>query len=157
MALLGTSFNVAQMPQSNDYDALPAGNYDCRIANAELCTTKAGNGQYIKVRYDIVGPSHEGRVVFGNINISNPNPKAEEIGHQQLGQLMKAVGLTEVNDTDQLIGHTLNIKLAVKDDLQYGASNEVKGFKAVAGSKAPAPVNKPAAQAPVQEKPPWMR
>jgi hypothetical protein len=54
--------------------------------------------------YDITGPSHQGRVVFGNLNIKNANPKAEEIGRQQLGDIMRAIGLAKVTDTDQFIG-----------------------------------------------------
>ena len=76
-------------------------------------------------------------MVFGNLNIKNPNQKAEEIGRQQLGDIMRAIGLAKVTDTDQLIGGNLSIKLDVKQDAQYGASNEVKGFKSVSGSVAP--------------------
>jgi hypothetical protein len=51
---------------------------------------------------------------------------------------MRAIGLAKVTDTDQLIGGQIAIKLEVKEDAQYGASNEVKGFKSVSGSAAPA-------------------
>jgi hypothetical protein len=161
MAFLEESFDVNELPQGNsNYDPLPAGWYTATITQAELKDTKAGNGQYIKLRYDITGPSHQGRVVFGNLNIKNPNPKAEEIGRQQLGEIMRAIGLAKVTDTDQLIGGQISIKLEVKNDAQYGASNEVKGFKSVSGSAAPAasPAS-PAAAAPATTKaaPPWAK
>jgi hypothetical protein len=97
-------------------------------------------------------------VVFGNLNIKNANPKAEEIGRQQLGEIMRAIGLAKVTDTDQLIGGQLGIKLEVKQDDQYGASNEVKGFKSLSGSAAPAAAM-PAASAPASGKaaPPWAK
>ncbi len=159
MAFLQETFDVNELPQGNsNYDPLPAGWYTATITQAELKDTKAGNGQYIKLRYDITGPSHQGRVVFGNSNIKNPNPKAEEIGRQQLGEIMRAIGLAKVTDTDQLIGGQISIKLEVKNDAQYGASNEVKAFKSVSGSAAPAasPAS-PAAAAPAATKaaPPW--
>jgi hypothetical protein len=139
MAFLNETFDVNQLPQGNsNFEPLPAGWYTVTITQAELKDTKAGNGQYIKLRYDITGPSHQGRVVFGNLNIKNANPKAEEIGRQQLGDIMRAIGLAKVTDTDQLIGGQIAIKLEVKEDAQYGASNEVKGFKSVSGSVAPA-------------------
>jgi hypothetical protein len=71
MASLGQTFDVNELPQGNggNYDPLPAGWYSATIAGAELKPTKDGSGQYIKVRYDITGPSHQGRVVFGNVNI----------------------------------------------------------------------------------------
>ena len=138
MAFLNEEFNVNELPQGNgNFEPLPAGWYTATISQSELKATKAGNGQYIKLRYDITGPSHQGRVVFGNLNIKNANPKAEEIGRQQLGDIMRAIGLAKVTDTDQLIGGQIAIKLEVKEDAQYGASNEVKGFKSVSGSVAP--------------------
>lgn len=156
MAFLGQQFTADSLPQSdNNYDPIPAGWYDVTINGAELRNTKAGNGQFIAVRYDVTGPSHQGRVVWGNINIRNPNPKAEEIGHQQLGELMRAIGLARVEDTDQLVGGVLQIKVAVSQSEQYGASNEVKGFKALSGA-APA-ASAPKAAAPTAGTPPWKK
>jgi hypothetical protein len=163
MAFLNEEFNVNELPQGNgNFEPLPAGWYTATISQSELKATKAGNGQYIKLRYDITGPSHQGRVVFGNLNIKNANPKAEEIGRQQLGDIMRAIGLAKVTDTDQLIGGQIAIKLEVKEDAQYGASNEVKGFKSVSGSVAPAASipqgqSNPAPTSSAKAAPPWAK
>ena len=161
MAFLTESFDINELPVGNtgNFEPLPAGWYTCTISQAELKATKANNGQYIKLRYDITGPSHQGRVVFGNLNIKNANPKAEEIGRQQLGEIMRAIGLAKVTDTDQLIGGQIAIKLEIKQDQQYGASNEVKGFKSVSGSVAPAASMPAAAPAAASGKaaPPWAK
>ena len=155
MAQLLETFSVDALPQStNNYEPLPAGWYTAIVNGAEIKNTKAGTGQYIAVRYDITGPTHQGRVVFGNLNIKNPNPKAEEIGRQQLGELMRAIGLTTVQDTDQLIGGQLSIKLDVRESEQYGASNDVKGYKSngAVAPKAAAPV-----AANSKASPPWVK
>jgi hypothetical protein len=160
MAFLGQTFDADELPQGNTYEPLPAGWYTATITAAELKPTKDGSGQYIKVRYDITGPTHQGRVVFGNLNIKNASAKAEEIGRQQLGELMRAIGLARVTDTDQLIGGSLLIKLSVRDATeQYPAQNEVKGFKAITGSVPTfaAPAASPAAAAPAKATPPWAR
>lgn len=164
MAFLNEEFSVDTLPKGNgNFEPLPAGWYTTTISQSELKDTKAGNGQYIKLRFDITGPSHQGRIVFGNLNIKNPNVKAEEIGRQQLGEIMRAIGLSKVKDTDELIGGQLSIKLQIKDDDQYGASNEVKGFKSLSGSVAPAaaviPANTsaPAPAAPAKAAPPWSK
>lgn len=156
---LGQEYNVDDLPQGDgNFDPLPAGWYTATIAAAELKDTKAGTGKYISVRFDVTGPTHQGRVVFTNLNISNPNPKAEEIGRQQLGDLARAIGLRTVSDTDQLIGGNLTIKVSVKDDPQYGKSNEVKGFKAIEGSAPPAASSAPApSAAAATSKPPWAK
>lgn len=155
MANLGETFNANEMPESTgDFAPLPAGEYQVKVADATIQTTKAGTGQYIKLRLDVIGPTHAGRVLFSNLNIRNPNPKAEEIGRQQLGAVMRAIGLPSLQDTDQLVGGHMLVKVTVKDDEQYGSSNEVKAYKAMAGS--PAPAAKPAA-APAASAPPWAR
>lgn len=126
---------------------------------AELKDTKAGTGQYISVRYDITGPTCQGRVVFGNLNIRNPSPKAEEIGRQQLGSLLRAIGVREIKDTDQLIGGQLEIKLSVRKSEEYGDSNDVKAFKALSGSAIPsAPTQQAAPQSSgASSAPPWAK
>jgi hypothetical protein len=155
MAQLLETFSVDALPVSDrNFEPLPAGWYTCVVNGAEIKNTKAGTGQYIAVRYDITGPTHQGRVVFGNLNIKNPNPKAEEIGRQQLGELMRAIGLTTVQDTDQLIGGQLSIKLDVRESEQYGASNDVKGYKS-SGSAPPAA--KAAPTTPAKAAPPWVK
>ena len=169
MAFLGQTFDVNTLPEGNggNYDPLPPGWYTANITQAELKTTAAGDGQYIKLRYDITGPSHQGRVVFGNLNIKNASAKAEEIGRQQLGELMRSIGLAKVTDTDQLIGGVLQIKLDVRAATeQYSAQNEVKGFKAITGSaptfaapaaSAPAATANAYAAATGKAAPPWAK
>ena len=160
MAFLTETFDINELPVGNtgSFEPLPAGWYTATISQAELKATKAGNGQYIKLRYDITGPSHQGRVVFGNLNIKNANAKAEEIGRQQLGEIMRAIGLAKVTDTDQLIGGQISIKLDIKQDEKYGASNEVRGFKSVSGSVAPMAASAPAsAPASTKAAPPWAK
>ena len=147
MAFLNETFEADNLPQGNSYEALPAGWYNVNVTGAELKNTKAGNGQYIAVRYDITGPTHQGRVVFGNLNIKNASAKAEEIGRQQLGELMRAIGLARVTDTDQLIGWSLQIKLEIRQQEGYEPSNDVKGYKSLNGSVPAASAASATAQA----------
>jgi len=162
MASLGQTFDVNELPQGSggNFDPLPPGWYSATINKADVQPTKDGSGQYIKVRYDITGPSHQGRVVFGNLNIKNASQKAEEIGRQHLGELMRSIGLSKVTDTDQLIGGRLQIKLDIRPATeQYAAQNEVKGFRAIGGSASPPSfaANPAAAPASATAKaaPPW--
>lgn len=159
MAFLGDSFNVDDLPQGNggNFDPVPAGIYDATITRADLKPTKDNTGSMIALRFDIVGPSHQGRVIFSNLNIRNKSPKAEEIGRQQLGEIMRAIGLSKVEDTDQLIGGQLKIKVEIEKKEGYEARNVVKGFKALAGSTAPTPSAAAPASAAAGAAPPWAR
>lgn len=159
MAFLDQAIDLGSLPQSEQsYDPLPPGWYSASITKAELKATKDGTGQYIALRYDITGPSHQGRVVFGNLNIKNRSVKAEEIGREALGQIMRAIGLIRVQDTDQLVGGQLQIKVAIQEGNNgYEPRNEVKGYKAMAGAQpvmsAPAAAPAPAAS----NTPPWLK
>ncbi|MFZ9563395.1 MAG: DUF669 domain-containing protein [Burkholderiales bacterium] len=163
MAFLDEPIDVSDLPQpERSYEPVPPGWYDAIITSADVTDTKAGTGKYIKIRYDITSPSHQGRVVFGNLNIRNPNAKAESIGRAQLNELMQAVNITRLANTDQLVGMPVFIKLAVKEDPNYGASNEVKGFKGRVGGVAAAPQQiplsaSPAAAITAKAAPPWAK
>lgn len=159
-------FNAEEMPESSSPNALPAGWQTFTIKDAEVKVTKNGTGQYIKLRMDVTGGDFDGRVIFENVNVRNANEVAERIGRQQLGEIMRAIGLASVSDTDEFIGGTLMAKLAVKKDAEYGDENGevnvIKSFKAVDGSTAPAP--KPAQTAEKSPtapsggvKPPWAK
>jgi hypothetical protein len=172
MAFLEHAISLDDLPESTgdvDFKPLPAGWYQVTINKAELRNTKDETGQYIAVRYDVTGPTHQGRVVFGNLNIKNKSEKAESIGRAQLGELMRALGLSKVSDTDQLVGGSLSIKLDVREartdsatGKTYEASNDVKGFKtsgdAMPASSVPS-FSKPAAAAPKTDgaAPPWAK
>jgi hypothetical protein len=139
MARLDEEISLLSIPKKENagsYEPLPDGWYDVTIGGCELKDTKAGTGKYLHVKYEVTGPSHSGRVVFGNLNIRNANPKAEEIGRQQLGELMSAVSIGKLSDTDELIGTRCRVKLTTRKSEQYGDSNEVKGWKAPEGLPA---------------------
>ena len=143
MAYLGETYDTDALPVSDrpdNFEPLPPGWYDVQIISAELKMTKAGNGQYINLRYDVTGPTHAGRVIWGKLNIRNASPDAERIGRQQFGELLRAIGLPRVEDTDQLIGHALSIRVATtpaKGD--YEAKSEPKAYRALGSAPASAP------------------
>jgi len=122
----------------NELTVVPAGWYTATIAEAEVKTSKRGDGQYLSIRYTVLGPTHQGRSVYGNVTLRNASETATRIGRAQLKELMGAIGLAQLADTDQLVGATLQVRVTVRDDPQYGPSNEVKGWKP-AGAQAPVP------------------
>ena len=157
MALIGQSFVADELPQSSgDFSPLPEGWYTAVIHSADIKNTKDGTGQYIAVRYDITGPTHQGRVVYGNVNIKNKSSQAEEIGRQALGGIMRAIGLPRVDDTDQLIGGNLQIKLSIRTQEGYEPSNDVRQYKAIDGA-APMPTASSSASTTTKPAPPWAK
>lgn len=164
MAFLGQTYDAGEYQQASVYEPIPAGWYEAVIASADLRDTRSGTGQYIRVRFDITGPTHAGRVVFANLNIRNANPRAEEIGRQQLGALICALGLSRVSDTDQLVGGSLSIRLTESTRDDGTPDNEVRGYKALGngqGNRQAAQTQRPAWQSsttpPSTGLPPWVK
>ena len=175
MAFLGQEYRVEDLPESGSYELIPAGWYQAQINAADLKQTKSGDGQYLSIRFDIIAPTHQGRVVFGNVNLKNASAQAEEIGRRQLGEILRSIGKSVIRDSDELIGGQLQIKVGVQHDKngQYEDRNDIKGYKALeaggpapaatssngfqakgAAAKAPAAVGAGTAKGPT---PPWMR
>lgn len=158
MAFLGERFSVDDLPPSErNFEPIPAGMYQAVIKAADMKKTKAG-GDMVTAQFLIVGPAHQGRVVFANFNIKNTSEVAETIGRQQLGELLRATGKNVIEQTDELIGATCDIKVAIKPAAgQYEAGNEIKGYRAAAGGmpSIPQAQEKPAAS--TQPAPPWAK
>jgi hypothetical protein len=153
-------FNPSDVPATEkSFEVLPPGWYTASVTGAEVKQTKSGTGQYLRVEYTISGPSAAGRKVWSNYNVRNENSRAESIGREQLAELCRCVGLARVNDTDQLLGCNVSVKLKVREASNgYDAQNEVQAHKALEGSAPPAPAAaKAAAPAKAGPKPPWAK
>ncbi|MGY8791568.1 MAG: hypothetical protein ACKVKR_15020, partial [Pseudomonadales bacterium] len=71
-----------------------------------------------------------------------------------------AIGLASVEDTDQLVGGHLEVKVKIREASGgYEASNDVSGFKAVKGGAVPMATKKAAKSedAPAAGTPPWAK
>lgn len=148
MANLGTTFDPSTVDdQNNQFDPLPAGIYNVVIDDSELKPTKAGTGHYLQLTYRVVGGKYGGRLVWDRLNIDNPNATAQEIAFRSLSAICKATGHNgAISDSAVLHGKTMAVKLTVRDDPNYGASNEVKAYSAA---------TQPPAQKPAAAAPPW--
>lgn len=155
MAKLEQTYVADDLPKGTggDFSPLPEGWYSTTISEAGLQSTKDGTGSYIKLRLDVTGPSHQGRVLFANLNIRNKSAKAEDIANQQLGEIMRAIGLPKLDDTDQLIGRSLSVKVKTSHSEQYGDKSECKAFKSIDGSSPSVSVAAPSKATP----PPWAK
>lgn len=142
MAFIGQSFSTHSLPQDagGEFTPLPEGWYDVVVKTADLKPTKDGSGQYISLRLTVEGPTHAGRGIFTNLNITNRSPDAERIGRAQLRTILELSGIDEFSDTDQLIGarFAANVKIRApyvdKTGQQRDADNEVKGYRAASNA-----------------------
>ncbi len=165
MAKLKQIYDVDQLPVDDTFSPVPDGWYHAQITKSELNPTKDGTGEYIENQWTILGPTHQGRIIFDKINLVNGGPNkevVERIGQAQLGSLMRAADIGRVDDTDQLIGVECEIKVGLgKPQPGYEQKNEIKRYRSLSGSPRPAvtgPARTPSAGPAAGGKTaPWLR
>lgn len=143
---------------SETFDLLPAGDYLAMIVDSEVNPTKAGDGHYLKLEFQIVGEgAGYGRKVWARLNFDNPSERAKEIAFRDLAAIQEAVGKPgRLDHSEDLHDIPMTIKLKVEKGRDgYQDSNEVKSYKpaSVAASAAATPAAKTAPAG----TPPWKR
>lgn len=149
--LIFKASNVEISPRS--FGPLPDGDYEMMIIKSAMKETKAGNGSYLELEMQIIGGAFSGRRHWERLNLDNPSHKTVQIAQEQLAKLCMAVGLDEVENSDELHDKAFIATLAI--DKKDPTRNSIKDYQPT-NSPAPAPAAKPAAAAaPVNPQRPW--
>lgn len=176
MAQLNQQFDANTVEPAAPIELLPPGRYVAQIVNSEMRATRAGNGQYLWLEFDVIEGPHQGRKIWDQINLVNPTQQTVEIAQRALSAICHAVGQMQVSDSEQLHFRPLQVTLAVEPDsrdkllapAEQRKQNKVKGY-APLGTAAPARAvtqrtapSAPAAPAPrptptASATPPWRR
>jgi hypothetical protein len=127
LATLGINLNdVTPQEERGEYTAIPAGVYNALVLEVDLRTTKAGTGQYLSCKFQILDTPYDRRYVWSNLNVNNPSVKATQIGRAMLKELGQSAGIENIQDTDELIDKQVQLVLAIdKDD---ATRNQVKAY-----------------------------
>lgn len=155
------NFNADQVEPQTPMDVLPAGKYLCMAIASELKPTKNGSGEYLQITFEVIDGMGKSRKIWDRLNIRNQNKQAEEIAQRQLSALCHAVGVIQLNDSEQLHNLPVVLDLGVEEGRDgYSPQNRVKGYSAANGGAAPKPaVRQAAAAAPAtgSAKPVWKK
>ena len=125
------NFNAANVEPDTGFDPIPAGDYTVIINDSDMKQTKSGNGYYLQCTLQVIDGPFANRLLWHRMNIQNPNQTAQDIGQRQLSALCRAVGKMQVADSAELHGIPFIARVTVRQDDNYGNSNEVKSVKAV--------------------------
>lgn len=144
------NFNANEVEPSIAFEAIPAGKYNAVIIETEMKATKAENGHYLELTFEIIDGEYKGRKVWSRLNLDNPNAKAVQIAQGELSAICRAVNVMQPRDSTDLHNLPLEIGVKCKRNHENGeVSNEVKSY----ASKA---TTTPAAQS-HSSSPPWQR
>ena len=149
------NFDATTVAPNASFDPLPAGWYNANITSSEMKPTKDGSGAYIQLELTILDGQYANRKVFDRLNVQNNSQVAQEIAYATLSSICHATGVIQVQDTSQLHGIPMEVKLSVRPASDgYEAANDVKGYRASsqgAGGMRQAPqMGAPAQQPPAQ-------
>ena len=140
------NFDATQVAPDLGFETVPAGWYNAMIDESEMKPTKDGSGAYLQTRFNIIDGQYANRKIYMRLNLRNTNPVAQEIAYKQLSAIAHAVGVLHVQDSSQLHGLPMKIKVKLRKDTsgQYEDSNEISSIKNIneqvdMGSQAAAP------------------
>ena len=112
------NFDANQVPADDfpSFEPIEPGTYDMQVIDSELKPTKAGTGQILKLTLEITEGPYAGRKLFENLNVQNPNPEAERISNRALADLLLALGLNAIRDSQELHFKPFKGKVTVQLD-----------------------------------------
>lgn len=129
MASFGGTYDATNGDTMGASDALPAGEYVAAVVKSERKEAKSGNGNaYINLEFEVQDGEYHGRRFWTMLNLWNSNDTAVEIAQRELNSICQAIGRLRVDDSEDLHGIPMLVKLGVKED-SYGVKNTVKGYK----------------------------
>jgi hypothetical protein len=148
------NFDASQVAPQASTGPLPAGVYLAHIVESDVQPLKSGNGEGLKLTFEIIDGQLKGRKVWENLNIRHTSEDTQRIAQSQLSALCHAVNVIKLMDTAALHFKPVRINVTVREAVgQYKASNNIKGYEAAGGGiSAPATAPTPA---PVAETPTW--
>ncbi len=135
---LGEKFNANDHKELDDYSAIPADDYIGKIVESKDIRNKADTGSYLKLTFQITQGEFKGRKLWTNLNLDHPTAEAVEIAQRELATICKACGKVSVEDSEELHGIEMTLKVVVKKaQANFPESNEVKNYKPVEGVERP--------------------
>jgi hypothetical protein len=134
----------AQQSQDNDFGPLPTDKwFQVSIHGCDLAQTKNGKGWMVKIRFDVFGPSHAGRVVFDQMLIKHTSETAERIGREKLCEILAAVGInstpTSRSEFSQLVGKQLDVRFKTEKSEGYDPKSVIGRAKKHSNGSTSAP------------------
>ena len=128
-------FDASQVEPASEFDPLPAGKYPAMITDSELKDTKARNGQYLQLTFQVLDGEYRGRFLWARLNLDNPNATAVKIARAELSAICRAVGVLQPRDSQELHNRPLVVKVKCKKQKESDEiTNELCGYESPAAA-----------------------
>jgi hypothetical protein len=165
--MVALNIDVRQIEPAAGFDPVPAGWYKVMIDESGPMTPAKSNPQhaYLPIRFTIVEGQYKNKKLFARLNLINGNEQAKQIAYRELSAIGHAVGVLNIEMSEQLHNKPLWVKVKVSGGQKneqtgevYEDKNEIQSYKGIdfvppnsgAGPAVSAgPVVPPVATAPV--------
>jgi len=117
-------FNPDDYGDMRSFDVIPEGTYKAFITEEKEKKTKAGDGFYLELIFEIQEGEHKGRRIWTRLNISNPNPAAVDIAERELKAITTACVGRTIQDSSELLEKPLAIVVGIKRERWDGQDRE---------------------------------
>ena len=114
MARFDTTFDASGVEPLTGYELLPPGDYIAQIVESEMRPTRDGNGEFLWIAMDILEGPLQGRKVYDQLNLINPNPTTVEMAQRTLSAICHATGELHVSDSEDLHFKPMTIRVSIR-------------------------------------------
>jgi hypothetical protein len=125
------NFDATQVQPQKAFEPVPAGWVVAKLIASELKATQAAGGSYDAFELEIIEGPHAGRKLFDRPTRTNANDVAVRIGQERLSAYCHATGVLHLQDTQQLHGIPVWVKVGIRKQDGYEDSNEVKAVQKI--------------------------
>jgi len=134
-----SGFDASEVEPSTGFDPIPEGKYTAIITESEEKQTRAGNGSYLSLKFQIVEGKYQNRTLYTNLNLDNPNETAVKIARADLSAICRAVGVLQPQESAELHNKPMVITVKCKKRDDTGdIQNNISGYSKAGGSAEPA-------------------
>ena len=112
-------------------ETVPEGEVQLRVLNVEIKTQKPekGSGEFIQARFDIPNaPKSKDVTHVMMLPTEQDDPKKRNGRLAAIQNFIKACGMENINNVDELIGCTCWAILGEEESTEFGKQNRIKKF-----------------------------
>jgi hypothetical protein len=127
-----------------DRTPLPAADYLAHIVKTEFKPIKIKPGESVSagnrlnIQFTVLEGDHKGRVFFTGLNLDHKNAQAAEISNKEANSISEALGLADVEDSDEWLQIPMCVTLTVNPgNASWPPSNDVRGYAPADAYEAP--------------------
>jgi len=129
--LSGMGFDANEVPEQQDFSAVPKDVYPLIVVESEMKPTKNGSGEFLNCTIEVLDGQYKGRKMWARMNLKNVNQQAVDIAQRELAALCRAVGVPRPQDSSELHNIPFLGHVDVEIDDRKRENNVIKKYEPI--------------------------